>query len=61
MPYVLEDKTNEPRVSESGEAGWDVEDSDLDIPELGPTQAAETSDSYVHLPTQGKVLSINII
>ncbi|XP_060529873.1 coatomer subunit alpha [Cylas formicarius] len=36
-----------------GEAGWDVEDADLEIPDLGPAQTTEISDSYVHLPAQG--------
>ncbi|KAJ8928467.1 hypothetical protein NQ314_018972 [Rhamnusium bicolor] len=40
-------------TSADGEGGWDVEDADLEIPDLGPTQTAETTDSYVHLPTQG--------
>lgn len=51
--FVAEEKSNDPKVSESGEAGWDVEDADLDIPELGPTPGEETTDSYVHLPAQG--------
>lgn len=42
-----------------GEAGWDVEDADLEIPDLGPAQQAENTDSYVHLPTQG--MSFNCI
>ncbi|XP_066146257.1 coatomer subunit alpha [Euwallacea fornicatus] len=48
-----EGKSTEPRVSESGEAGWDVDDADLEIPDLGPTPATDTSDSYIHLPAQG--------
>lgn len=40
-------------VSGEGEVGWDVEDADLEIPDLGPTTSADTSDTYVHLPTQG--------
>lgn len=36
-----------------GEGGWDVEDADLEIPDLGPAQAVEGGNSYVHLPTQG--------
>lgn len=50
---ISDEKSNEPRVSESGEAGWDVDDADLEIPDLGPAPAAESSDSYVHLPAQG--------
>lgn len=37
-----------------GEGGWDVEDADLEIPDLGPAQQSEVSDSYIHLPTHGK-------
>ncbi|XP_050302068.1 coatomer subunit alpha [Anthonomus grandis grandis] len=48
-----EEKTIEKRNSESGEAGWDVEDADLDIPELGPSAVAETTDPYIHLPSPG--------
>ncbi|ENN79199.1 hypothetical protein D910_09097 [Dendroctonus ponderosae] len=48
-----EEKSNDPKASESGEAGWDVEDADLEIPELGPTPGEEATDSYVHLPAQG--------
>lgn len=40
-------------VSGEGEVGWDVEDADLEIPDLGPAPAADASDTYVHLPTQG--------
>ncbi|KAF2883804.1 hypothetical protein ILUMI_22390 [Ignelater luminosus] len=37
-----------------GEAGWDVEDADLEIPDLGPVSAEpDDAHSYIHLPTQG--------
>ncbi|XP_076265254.1 coatomer subunit alpha isoform X1 [Rhynchophorus ferrugineus] len=45
-----------PSVSASGdggEAGWDVEDADLVIPDLGPTQESEVADNYIHLPSAG--------
>ncbi|XP_018332981.1 coatomer subunit alpha [Agrilus planipennis] len=36
------------------EGGWDVEDADLEIPDLGPTQDETTnSASFVHLPPPG--------
>ncbi|KAK9718982.1 Coatomer WD associated region [Popillia japonica] len=35
-----------------GEPGWDVEDADLDIPDLDPVQQATTT-GYVHLPSYG--------
>lgn len=44
-------------ASVEGEVGWDVEDADLEIPDLGSSQQAETSESYIHLPTQGKFFS----
>lgn len=40
-------------VSAEGEGGWDVEDADLEIPDLGPSHQAEATDSYIHLPTHG--------
>lgn len=30
-----------------------MEDADLEIPDLGPTPSADSTDTYVHLPTQG--------
>lgn len=36
-----------------GEAGWDVEDEGLEIPDLGPTATAEVEGNFVHLPTPG--------
>lgn len=39
-------------ASGDGEGGWDVEDADLEIPDLGPTETVAT-DNYVHLPTKG--------
>lgn len=42
-----------------GEGGWDVEDEDLEIPDLGPTEVGnETNDNYIHLPTKGQSPSI---
>lgn len=36
------------------EPGWDVEDADLEIPDLGPTPSAAAGNAnYVHLPTNG--------
>lgn len=40
-------------VSVEGEGGWDVEDADLEIPDVGPVQTGEVEGSYIHLPTQG--------
>lgn len=56
-----EDETEEKKkseVPEEGEAGWDVEDADLEIPDVGPTPG-QTTDTYVHLPTQGPSPAIN--
>ncbi|XP_063929353.1 coatomer subunit alpha [Zophobas morio] len=35
------------------EGGWDVEDADLEIPDLGTSQPQQSADNFVHLPTQG--------
>lgn len=53
---VDEDNDEEFHDTKEGEAepGWDVEDADLEIPDLGPVEAAATgSENYVHLPTNG--------
>lgn len=52
----LEEKKAE--VSADGDGGWDVEDADLEIPDLGPAQQAESTDMYIHLPTQGNIAYI---
>ncbi|KAF5271367.1 hypothetical protein FQA39_LY08165 [Lamprigera yunnana] len=38
-----------------GEVGWDVEDADLDIPELANVNISEVGNTkgYIHLPTHG--------
>lgn len=51
-----ENKKAEPALE--GEAGWDVEDADLEIPDLGPAQVQTASDDYVHLPTPGQSPSV---
>ncbi|CAG9819218.1 unnamed protein product [Phaedon cochleariae] len=39
----------------AGDGGWDVEDADLEIPDVGPTREADQgAEGYVHLPTQGQ-------
>lgn len=43
-------------VTAEGEGGWDVEDADLEIPDLGPSQQTESTDSFVHLPPHGNNL-----
>lgn len=45
-------------VGGDGEAGWDVEDADLEIPDVGPTPG-QTSETYVHLPTRGTSPTVN--
>ncbi|KAK9890479.1 hypothetical protein WA026_010561 [Henosepilachna vigintioctopunctata] len=50
----LEIDTQEKKeTSAEGETGWDVEDADLEIPDLGPTDISESTDSYIHLPNAG--------
>lgn len=36
-----------------GEAGWDVEDADLEIPDLGSTHGSTPPEMYIHLPAPG--------
>lgn len=52
---VMESEERRESVNE-GDGGWDVEDADLEIPDLGPVAAVETTDSYVHLPAPGHSL-----
>ncbi|CAH0555045.1 unnamed protein product [Brassicogethes aeneus] len=52
---VLEPEEKSVELEGDGDGGWDVEDADLEIPDLGPTEIT-TSDNYVHLPTQGTSL-----
>ncbi|XP_044765066.1 coatomer subunit alpha [Coccinella septempunctata] len=46
-------------TSHEGETGWDVEDADLEIPDLGHAAVTESADNYVHLPTPGPSLPSN--
>lgn len=39
--------------SGDGEAGWDVEDADLEIPDVGPSQKVVFSGNFVHAPAPG--------
>lgn len=52
----IEDESEEKKNAGDGEAGWDVEDADLEIPDLGMAQQT-TSVGFVHLPTIGPSLS----
>lgn len=45
-------------VNGENEAGWDVEDADLEIPDVGPTPGL-TNEHYVHLPTRGPSVALN--
>lgn len=53
---VEEKKTAE--VSADSETGWDVEDADLEIPDVGPPPG-QTTETYVHLPTRGPTPAVN--
>lgn len=55
----IEEKKKSEQVGGDGEAGWDVEDADLEIPDIGPAQGAAVTDSYVHLPTPGPPPPLN--
>lgn len=48
-----EDVEDKKETSHEGETGWDVEDADLEIPDLGHASAPESADNYVHLPSSG--------
>ncbi|VEN35072.1 unnamed protein product [Callosobruchus maculatus] len=54
-----EEKRVPDAVAGDGEAGWDVEDADLEIPDLGPSQATESTDSYIHLAPPGPSPTLN--
>ncbi|XP_017770594.1 PREDICTED: coatomer subunit alpha [Nicrophorus vespilloides] len=52
------DVVSKSKPDASGDAdmdgGWDVEDADLEIPDLGPTKInGEDTTTYIHLPSQG--------
>lgn len=53
-----EEEIEEKKKVEDSEAGWDVEDADLEIPDVGPTPG-QTTESYVHLPTRGPVPALS--